>query len=404
MQLFKKTGKLLLPLIVFSMILFYFPAVRVNADPHVYVITYEGGVYKVDGGTDYSAAKISIDNNKVELTASGAESYQYYIGENVVVNLASAGTITENHGTIAHLTCNVVSNFGNISYIDPAGGVSENKSGGIINISDGSVGTNCLGASFATCRGSLTTNNGTVYSVSSYGIVATNNGTVVANCNIVNTNNGTVNTNNGTVTTNNGTVVINNINVFENNGTINTNNGTATTNDGTVRVNAIGGTVTENNGSVLKNEDGASVTNTALGRVYEVANLSNVNNDAGGFVTQDPAPVISVESTLTKTPEAIFTESLDETQNKISEIAKSLLSGEVKGEQTVFFEGGDSLPLDIMKSLKGANGVTLDFKCEYDNKKYHFVIKGGDLMKLDESIPWYGPLYLSSVYGIVPEE
>lgn len=91
--------------------------------------------------------------------------------------------------------------------------------------------------------------------------------------------------------------------------------------------------------------------------------------------------------------------------NKIKETSGLTSSGGLKGEQTIFFSEGSSLPLMVMEALSNSNeNVVLDFTSEYEGEKYHFVIKGGTNPLVDKEILWYGPLWLRQYYAVPMKE
>lgn len=66
--------------------------------------------------------------------------------------------------------------------------------------------------------------------------------------------------------------------------------------------------------------------------------------------------------------------------------------------ETVKFNEGDSLPLAIMKTLAENPNVSFEFKFVYEEKEHTVLIPAGKA-EYDESIPWYGPLWLINKYG-----
>lgn len=100
----------------------------------------------------------------------------------------------------------------------------------------------------------------------------------------------------------------------------------------------------------------------------------------------------------------LYKQGLKNKANEISEVYRRLISGEVTGEQIVYYNEGGALPYELLQTLQSCPGVTLDFKCEYEGKQYHFRIKGGTGLILDENIPWYGPLYMAEYFGEVQDE
>lgn len=60
-------------------------------------------------------------------------------------------------------------------------------------------------------------------------------------------------------------------------------------------------------------------------------------------------------------------------------------------------ENINSLPQSVMRALVEKKTVSLTLECSYEGKDYIIVIPAG--MAVDNDIPWYGPLYLSGIYG-----
>ncbi len=128
-----------------------------------------------------------------------------------------------------------------------------------------------------------------------------------------------------------------------------------------------------------------TLTEVAAGKMYKVS-----------FVAP-PAPIVpSTDNTYNKT--------IAETNAQLEAVAEELAKGEKVEDATVYLTTGDSLPLSVLKTLKNCPGVTLDFRCTYKGEELHFVLKGGEKLVINENIPWYGPLFLKSVYGVAGEE
>ncbi len=71
-----------------------------------------------------------------------------------------------------------------------------------------------------------------------------------------------------------------------------------------------------------------------------------------------------------------------------------------KGSGTIVFKEGDALPKKVMKALAANPNVTLNFVFEHDGVKYDILIPGKEFAKYyDESIEWYGHLWLSGHFG-----
>ncbi|MBQ6094752.1 MAG: LysM peptidoglycan-binding domain-containing protein [Lachnospiraceae bacterium] len=68
------------------------------------------------------------------------------------------------------------------------------------------------------------------------------------------------------------------------------------------------------------------------------------------------------------------------------------------GEQTVYWNEGNTLSYDIMKILEEHPQLTLVFEYSYEGKDYK-VNMPGSIVKAYPDIIWYGPLYLYAHYG-----
>ena len=70
------------------------------------------------------------------------------------------------------------------------------------------------------------------------------------------------------------------------------------------------------------------------------------------------------------------------------------------GNQSVTYYGNFALPYEVMKFLQDNPKVTLYYNVYYaeEGKTYNTKI-GGKKVVADQNIPWYGPLYLASIYG-----
>ena len=72
--------------------------------------------------------------------------------------------------------------------------------------------------------------------------------------------------------------------------------------------------------------------------------------------------------------------------------------GESNEPQTLVYEEGTALPIEIMQALQECPNVTLIFKCSYNDTDYEFTIPGDKSIVIDD-IPWYGPLWLNQYYS-----
>ena len=70
-----------------------------------------------------------------------------------------------------------------------------------------------------------------------------------------------------------------------------------------------------------------------------------------------------------------------------------------KGEaQTIYLWGVTGLPITTMRKLKDNPQITLVLNYTYENVEYNVTIPGKNVV-VDDTIPWYGPLYLNKYYS-----
>ena len=81
-----------------------------------------------------------------------------------------------------------------------------------------------------------------------------------------------------------------------------------------------------------------------------------------------------------------------ECYNEIKELGKS------SEPETLVYEEGTALPIEIMEALQECPNVTLIFKCCYNDTDYEFTISGEEAIVISD-IPWYGPLWLNQYYS-----
>ena len=112
------------------------------------------------------------------------------------------------------------------------------------------------------------------------------------------------------------------------------------------------------------------------------------------------------EESETKAPQNFFDTAKDEIKALAEAAAVQAKSGSSQSssdsQTTVYLtrEEGAALDKDIMTVLQNSPSVTLDYTYTYQGKEYHVVIPGGKSVIVDESIPWYGPLWLAAHYGV----
>ncbi len=68
------------------------------------------------------------------------------------------------------------------------------------------------------------------------------------------------------------------------------------------------------------------------------------------------------------------------------------------GPQTIYLNGIATLPITIMRKLRDNPQLTVVLDFTYDNVSYLITIPGKSVV-VDDTIPWYGPLYLNAHYG-----
>ena len=72
------------------------------------------------------------------------------------------------------------------------------------------------------------------------------------------------------------------------------------------------------------------------------------------------------------------------------------IADELGGEQTVYWNEGDSLPYDVLRYLVEHPQITLIFDYTYEDVEYSVTLCGKDILP-DPEIPWAGPLYLLGI-------
>ena len=112
--------------------------------------------------------------------------------------------------------------------------------------------------------------------------------------------------------------------------------------------------------------------------------------------------VIGVDSD-NSTKSAAATKNLsDSTAEQVKALAQKQASQAASANQVVYITSskGDALDASLMNTLKNSPGVTLDYTYTYLGKEYHVVIPGGKNVIVNDSIRWYGPLWLAAHYGV----
>ncbi len=81
-----------------------------------------------------------------------------------------------------------------------------------------------------------------------------------------------------------------------------------------------------------------------------------------------------------------------------AQIVLAIMQG---GKHTIQWSYGTSLPYDIMQLLAEHPEITIDFTYDYQGNHYEAVLNG---VMADEAIPWYGPVYLHDLYGVMEQQ
>lgn len=68
-------------------------------------------------------------------------------------------------------------------------------------------------------------------------------------------------------------------------------------------------------------------------------------------------------------------------------------------EHVIEYTGG-GINKSVIDALKKGNGVALHYKATYEGKEYDFTIKGDDDFFFDDSVQWYGPLYIQHLINL----
>lgn len=92
------------------------------------------------------------------------------------------------------------------------------------------------------------------------------------------------------------------------------------------------------------------------------------------------------------TGKTVFESYIDNISNSIA-VADSGTKLKIQGDADF-----NTLPRDIILALEKKSDVSLEFSYVYEGKDYQIVIPAGKAVVRDD-VPWYGPLYLYSLYG-----
>ena len=118
--------------------------------------------------------------------------------------------------------------------------------------------------------------------------------------------------------------------------------------------------------------------------------------------TASPEPGATASPEPTSSPESGIDGDNGESSGRssvfIDEIIDMITEAEEGGTVVIARKQGiHTLSNSMMKALLERGDVSLVLECTYKNKDYKIVIPAGKAV--DNDIPWYGPLYLISVYG-----
>lgn len=383
---------------------------------------YSHAIYESNHSGSEMSYPFQIDGNTITILKTGCNYYTFNI-----------------EGDFSDFEFRLASNYtGSTYYCDTYSSyrvdfnVAENAKVGLIYDTLGEVINN--GTIVGSCRAKYLNNYG--YVGTSYGVDMNNS---VSNYGTIGLWNAYAGTNESTgviqevvagssvyVSNNYGFIDVNNGNVGNgytegNHGVIGYNNGSTRNNfsDGRIIYNTSTGSVEANVGIISQNS--GDITNSNSGTIYEnlASSFTMSPSNNTGTVTAEsdpalpellemyypqPAPEPEPEVVVEKTSEQRYMDTLDNLTNDFEEAAKAVsLSGDKKDTVTIYYNVGDALPLDIFRTLKDCEGVYLDYKCEYEGKPFHFLIKGGKDMKIDENVGWYGVYFLTKMYGALAE-
>ncbi len=116
--------------------------------------------------------------------------------------------------------------------------------------------------------------------------------------------------------------------------------------------------------------------------------------------TSTPGTSTTPSSTPSSTPTSSGEED-DSNDNSRDELSKKLATAiALGGQQTIEMNDRNTLSYDVMKTLQDNPNLTLVLSYSYEGKDYNVTLPGY-MVKADDSIPWYGPLYLYGNYGMI---
>ncbi|MCR4618597.1 MAG: hypothetical protein K5669_10510 [Lachnospiraceae bacterium] len=90
----------------------------------------------------------------------------------------------------------------------------------------------------------------------------------------------------------------------------------------------------------------------------------------------------------------------DKYMDTLSDLSDYIGELGVNSDTTIVYSGGDSIPEFVMAKLKDCPNVSIEFSYTYEGVKYDVLITGKRMAELyDETIPWYGPLWLAQYFS-----
>ena len=123
----------------------------------------------------------------------------------------------------------------------------------------------------------------------------------------------------------------------------------------------------------------------------------------GSSDPENPSDVVTPgESEPSNDPEAPSEPEADQppVDTTMSDLCNEISSAIARGgEQTIYWERGTSLSYNVMKLLEDNPDITIVFSYTYLDVDYTVTICGKDV-KANPNIPWYGPAYLYTYYGV----
>ena len=142
---------------------------------------------------------------------------------------------------------------------------------------------------------------------------------------------------------------------------------------------------------------GALVFVTDDSKLTAIADGSNTGNSGSSGGSSEATTNESNESKESKTVEQKMTEKIDVAVDKA--VQEAAAAGKETGSVRIDGRelGISTLSRDTIKLLSDSK---VDAVFSFDYKGYHYVLTiPAGATPLDDDIPWYGPMYLMSLYG-----